>query len=59
MPIVSTVLSAVHGGRLSHDVNGMSQPPKNSVTISELDVMMLAYSAIGNIEYFMELYSAW
>src|SRR3989339_150321 len=47
IPIVSSVFVIVHGGRLSHVVNGMSQPPKKSAIISELEVMMLAYSASG------------
>src|SRR5688572_15418008 len=44
---------------LSCVVNGMSQPPKNSVAISALDVAMFAYSEIGNIENFIALYSVW
>src|SRR3954471_13085541 len=44
---------------LSCFMNGMSQPPKNSVAMSALDVAMLAYSEIGNIENFIALYSVW
>src|SRR5687767_12775575 len=44
---------------LSTVVNGMSQPPKKIVAMSALDVAMLAYSEIGNIENFIALYSVW
>ena len=37
----------------------MSQPPKNSVAISALAVIMFAYSAMKNIENFIALYSEW
>ena len=47
----------VCGATLSHIVNGMSQPPKNSVAISALAVIMFAYSAMKNIENFIALYS--
>src|SRR5690349_14381324 len=56
-PNVSSVLMSVCGAALSHCVNGMSQPPKNSVAISALAVMMFAYSAMKNIENFIALYS--
>ena len=56
-PSVSSVLSTVCGATLSHSVNGMSQPPKNSVAISALAVIMFAYSAMKNIENFIALYS--
>src|SRR3954468_21877543 len=56
---VSSVLRKVCGGRLSHVVNGMSQPPKNSVDINALDVITFAYSAMKNIENFIALYSEW
>src|SRR5688572_31775369 len=42
---------------LSRVRNGMSHPPKKSVAINALDVAMLAYSEIGNIENFIALYS--
>src|SRR5688572_9273626 len=42
---------------LSAWVNGMSQPPKNSVAIIALAVIMLAYSAMKNSENFIALYS--
>src|SRR6476661_9557572 len=44
---------------LSTRVNGMSQPPKNNVAMSALDVAILAYSEIGNMENFIALYSVW
>ena len=47
------------GATLSQCVNGMSQPPKNSVAISALAVTMFAYSAMKNIENFIALYSVW
>src|SRR5690349_1726668 len=56
---VTKVLRNVCGATLSQIVNGMSQPPKNSVAISALAVMMFAYSAMKNIENFIALYSAW
>ena len=56
-PNVSSVLSSVCGATLSHVVNGMSHPPKNSVAISALAVIMFAYSAMKNIENFIALYS--
>src|SRR5512146_791196 len=56
---VTSVLSNVCGATLSHSVNGMSQPPKNSVDISALAVITFAYSAMKNIENFIALYSAW
>ena len=52
---VTTVLSPLHGAA-SH-CTGMSQPPKNSVTIRALAVTMFAYSAMKNIENFIALYS--
>ena len=52
-------MSPVCGARLSHSVNGMSQPPKNSVAISALAVTMFAYSAMKNSENFIALYSVW
>src|SRR6185312_277824 len=58
-PNVSSVFSSVCGATLSQSVNGMSQPPKNSVDISALAVITFAYSAMKNIENFIALYSAW
>src|SRR6476620_6128396 len=58
-PNVTSVLRNVCGATLSHIVNGMSHPPKNSVAISALAVMMFAYSAMKNIENFIALYSEW
>src|SRR5215216_941106 len=61
-PKIATDRSA-HGHdtatRLSRVRNGMSQPPKNSVAMSALDVAMFAYSEIGNMENFIALYSVW
>ena len=37
----------------------MSQPPKKRVTIIAETVAMLEYSAIGNMENFIALYSVW
>jgi hypothetical protein len=37
----------------------MSHPPRNSVAISALAVIMFAYSAMKNIENFIALYSEW
>ena len=54
---VTNVLRNVCGATLSHSVNGMSHPPKNSVAISALAVIMFAYSAMKNIENFIALYS--
>ena len=59
MDIVASVLSTLYGPALSHWVNGISQPPKNSVAVRPLTVAMLAYSAMKNIENFMPLYSVW
>src|SRR5581483_8656832 len=56
---VMIVFRKVCGGKLSHTVNGMSQPPKNSVDMSALAVIMFAYSAMKNIENFIALYSEW
>src|SRR5262252_7415260 len=56
---VTSVLMKVCGATLSHIVNGMSQPPKNSVAISALTVITFAYSAMKNIENFIALYSEW
>src|SRR4051812_47102034 len=50
---VTSVLRKVCGAALSQIVNGMSQPPKKSVAISALAVMMFAYSAMKNIENFI------
>ena len=59
-PNVSSVLSERDTApALSHCVNGMSQPPKNSVAISALAVTMFAYSAMKNSENFIALYSVW
>src|SRR5512147_663152 len=55
----SSIMKNVTPVVLSVVMNGMSQPPKNSVAISALDVAMLAYSEIGNIENFIALYSVW
>src|SRR5678816_3250185 len=44
---------------LSRPVNGTSHPPKKSVAISALAVIMLQYSEIGNSENFIALYSVW
>jgi hypothetical protein len=38
-------------------VNGISQPPKNSVAVIALTVVMLAYSAMKNSANRMPLYS--
>src|SRR5690606_12247197 len=44
--------------RMSSNVkNGMSQPPKNRVAISAEAVSRFEYSAMKNIENFMEEYS--
>src|ERR1039457_3000468 len=59
MPSVSTVFSTVNGGRLSHCVKGMSQPPKNSDVMSALAVTMFAYSAMKKSENFIAEYSVW
>ncbi len=56
-PSVSSVFRAVWGATLSHSVKGMSQPPKKSVAMSALAVTMFAYSAMKNMENFIELYS--
>src|ERR1035438_4132064 len=56
---VSTVLSTVKGGRLSHCVNGMSQPLKKSDVMSALAVTMFAYSAMKKSENFIAEYSVW
>src|SRR4051812_43680504 len=45
------------GSVWSQLVNGMSQPPKKSVAIIAEAVMRFAYSAMKNIENFIELYS--
>src|SRR5678816_1965765 len=45
------------GSTWSQRVNGISQPPKKSVAIIADEVITLAYSAIKNIENFIELYS--
>src|SRR5450755_3740837 len=58
-PSVRIVLRTVNGGRLSHCVNGMSQPPKNSEVINALAVTMFAYSAMKNSENFIAEYSVW
>ena len=42
---------------LVRDQNGRVQPPKNSVTIMPADASMAAYSPIGNMANFIELYS--
>ena len=56
---VANVLMKMCGATLSHAVNGMSHPPKKSVAISALAVIMFAYSAMKNIENFIALYSEW
>src|SRR5512136_3088514 len=38
-------------------VNGPCQPPRNRVTVMAQTVIMLAYSAMKNMAYFMEEYS--
>jgi hypothetical protein len=38
-------------------IKGTSQPPKNKVTVKAAAVIMLAYSAIKNMENFILLYS--
>src|SRR5512135_54765 len=58
-PAVAMVFRTVGSPLSSQWVNGMSQPPKNSVTISAEAVTMFEYSAMMNIENFIELYSAW
>ena len=54
---VSSVLSTEGSPVLSQLVNGISQPPRKSVAIMPLVVSMFAYSAMKNIENFIELYS--
>src|SRR5512146_976001 len=49
-PNVTSVLRSVCGATLSHRVNGMSHPPKNSVDMSALAVITFAYSAMKNME---------
>jgi hypothetical protein len=56
---VASVFHTDHGAVLSHVVNGTSQPPKNSVAMSALAVIMFAYSARKNIANFIPLYSVW
>src|ERR1035437_7780449 len=58
-PSVSTVFNTVNGGKLSHCVKGMSQPPKNSDVMSALAVTMFAYSAMKKSENFIAEYSVW
>src|SRR5665811_1503941 len=58
-PSVKTVLRTVNGAAVSHPVNGMSHPPKNSVAIKALAVTILQYSAIKKSENFMAEYSVW
>src|SRR5205823_11107925 len=57
--IDSSESQPLYGPTLSWPVNGTSQPPKNSVAISALDVTMLAYSAMKKRENFIALYSVW
>ena len=54
---VTSDLTTVNGGVLSHCVKGTSHPPKKSDAVSPLAVAMLAYSAMKNIEKLMPLYS--
>ena len=56
-PKVSRVLSTVNGPTLSHCVKGMSHPPKNSVAVIALTVVMFAYSAMKKSANRMPLYS--
>src|SRR2546426_4518748 len=55
---VASDLSTV-GSPSSQCVKGISHPPKKSVAMSADAVIRLAYSAMKNIENFMELYSVW
>src|SRR5688500_7297550 len=56
---VTSVFATLQGGTLSQVVKGRSQPPRKSVDISADIVTIAAYSAMKNIENFIEEYSVW
>ncbi len=46
-------------GPLPSGINGMCQPPRKSVTISEQPVIIAAYSPRKNSANFIDEYSVW